>query len=90
MTNFNNLNIMNAEGATLTNMIGSYLSTLDDYMQLASDNNDDKMAEEFSKAYNFLEIYYSKAKQELLSIQERNEVRVTMKHSYKNALQFIC
>mgnify|MGYP003453092425 CR=1 FL=1 len=78
------VSIMNATGLELIKIINSFLSELDNYMQIITDAGDENLAKEISNDYNVLEKIWHKIKNnEFISISDRNKVRMTMKHNLK-------
>ncbi len=78
------VSIMNATGLELIKIINSFLSELDNYMQIITDAGDENLAKEISNDYNVLEKIWHKIKNnEFISISDINKVRMTMQHNLK-------
>lgn len=77
---------MNAKGVQLENIVLSFCTAIDDYMQLAGDAGDEDIADDFSKSYSKIELFYYHVKdKKQLSSEQRNEIRLEMKHCVKQA-----
>ena len=83
--------VMNAQGAELEQMLKDFLTELDEYMQVAGDNDDEQMADEFQNDYHIIEKLYVKVKnKEQLSLSQRNTIRSAMKHNVKSIMTYFC
>ncbi len=83
--------IMNAQGQELESILKNFCQELDDYIQIAADNNDKKMSNAFAVDFNNMERFYIKVKNKNnLSLKERNEIRSMMKFDVKQIMQYFC
>jgi len=83
--------VMNAQGPELEAMLLDFLTELDEYQQIAGDNDDEQMVQEFANDYNTIEAYYIKVKNKNnLSFNERNDIRSIMKFDVKQVIQYLC
>jgi hypothetical protein len=82
---------MNAQGQELETILKEFCNELDDFIQIAADNNDEEMSNAFAKDYNDMERFYIKVKNKInLTYNERNLIRSTMKHDVKSIFQYSC
>ena len=77
---------MNAEGVQLQNILESFCTGLDDFMQLAGDAGDEDIADDFNKSYSKIELYLIQVRNKKeLTDYDRNDIRLEMKHCVKQA-----
>jgi len=75
--------IMNAEKSNLQILLKEFLALIDDYQQLAGENNDDKFLQSLITDYAVIENYYKMSLKHNLSFEERNYIRISMKEIFK-------
>ena len=77
---------MNAEGVQLQNILESFCTGLDDFMQLAGDAGDEDIADDFNKSYSKIELYLIQVRNKKeLTDYDRNDIRLEMKQCVKQA-----
>jgi hypothetical protein len=82
--------IMNANGANLTSMIAGFMQEVDNYTQIAGDNDNDELATELQNDYIKLEEFYILSKiNQTMRKSDRNEVRQIFKSAIKQIGAYI-
>lgn len=81
--------ILEATGMELENMMFSFLTELENNMQLASDAGKEELADEISADFNSIEkIYLNFKNSNEVNNSERQFIRATMKHNLKLSAEF--
>lgn len=87
----NNINnsIMKVSFVEIQNVLKKFLSHLDDFQQLAGDNNDAELEASTVQDYAVVENLYKVSLRYDLNQTQRNEVRLIMKESFKSASKYL-
>lgn len=88
-TNNINNSIMNVSFVEIQNVLKKFLSQLDDFQQLAGDNNDAELEASTAQDYALVENWYNVSLRYDLNQTQRNEVRLIMKESFKSTSKYL-
>lgn len=78
-----------ASNEELLNLISDHLTQLDNYTQIASDLKRENDANDLNESYKWFESFSLKLKQNQdINPEERNHIRMNMKHDLKQIISF--